>query len=112
MSTIKNSDVFKSFTDNDLFEYREVCKEIKEYADLYAKKIKKGDSLNDFFLDYVFNTSHSCKFYNMEVQFIIKKRFRKKKVFFVIKAIEEISRDDYLDIIFEIKKSSHGEKEK
>lgn len=109
MSTIKNNYIFKSFTENDLFEYREVCKEIGKCASSYEKKIKKGDVLDDFYLDYIFNTSQSCKFYNIEVKFIVKKRLIRRRVFFVITEITEINKDDYLDIILEIKKNSYGQ---
>ena len=104
MGIIEDKEVFKNFTKNDLFEYRQVCKKIGEHAKMYEKKINKLKLSNEFHIDYIFNTSHSAKFYNIEVKFLVKKRFRKSKVFFNIIKIVEISQDDFLDIIDEIKK--------
>lgn len=104
MGIIEDKEVFKNFTKNDLFEYRQVCKIIGEHAEMYEKEIKKLKLSNEFYIDYVFNTSHSAKFYNIEVRFLVKKRLRKSKVFLNIIKIVEISQDDFLDIIDEIKK--------
>ena len=111
MSIIKDSNALSRMTPNDLEEYKEACKEISYMRDFYQENIENFKNGEKFYADFVFKTSESSLFFNIRVLFEVKRKLFKNKFFFKISEIKEITCDDYLDIMSEVKKYTDGREE-
>jgi hypothetical protein len=103
MDIMQVSDTYKTLTDNDKFEYKQMCNFFKEMAREYETDYLGRELDSVFNISYTFNTSESNRFFVIIVKYTVKKGWFKHKVFFSIKEFYEVSHDDYLDIMNEIK---------
>lgn len=111
MALIQDTEALKTMTENDLEEYKEACKSIGELRDYYQDNIQHFNIGENFIANFAFKTSESARFYNLVVNFYVKKRRFKKKMFFYITQINEVSANDFLDMMNEAKKYTDEEKE-